>query len=683
MSITSIPLPSTQVSEADDQAPVGDTFSAPVADDSSSVATADPVHSAWTIEGILPRIVWTIVAIAVAGLFFWGLFGHYWAPANAGVDQNGYLVGGKQFARTLSMGLTPEDPWGFVGMMWIGTPHQTYYPKYPLGLPFIYAVMLWIGGAAHGVAMAHAVSPVCMALAVLGTFFLLRQVVPGFYAVLGAILLASSPVTLQLTNNPNSHASTLMCVVWGMVLLLRWWRCGGLWTARGAGLLLGYAATIRYTEGLLILPLLLVAIFASFSERRSPNAEADATDEAAPPHRYGRRRQALVMMAWWALPIALLVTFNLFWFGDITGYDSTNESTGFRWEYFRDNWETTIRLLNNTGLFFVLPLGVVGLAVMLRWQWRLAMVLLAWIVPGVLLYTAYYWAPDNDGVSYMRFFLTFLPGFILAAMWLLHTLVPLIGGWVHDAPHYMRTLKPPRRGSVAVPIIVGSMVLIASAVQVFNAQPQLEADFRRSLSLDEGARRFVEIAPQGSIVFGNNNVLHHLQFVADYRCYSPSTFQTASLRRLRDRDPTEPQGLQPQRAQFLVDFIGNRSDTELAALQAGIIQRAIGQGQRVFYIGNRNTLTTWERNMQRSRERLTDEQRQAHLLDVVLRRSRVSENLTAKIIDRWEDAPMVGVDEGNTRAPRGPRWQRGQRWRQSDVWVVIEIVRKDEQSRDG
>src|SRR5690606_2954676 len=124
-------------------------------------------------------------AIAVAvGCLFLSFALRYWAPAHSGVDQNGYLVGGRQFAKTMSMGLTPEDPYGFVGRMWIGTPSQTYYPKYPLGLPFIYAVMLWIGGGAYGVEMAHLVSPVSMALAIVGTFFLLRQVVPGFYAIL-------------------------------------------------------------------------------------------------------------------------------------------------------------------------------------------------------------------------------------------------------------------------------------------------------------------------------------------------------------------------------------------------------------------------------------------------------------------------------------------------------------------
>src|SRR5690606_32287856 len=119
----------------------------------------------WAADRVIDRWLWAAVAFVFGGLFLHATL-HYWAPAHQGVDQNGYLVGGKQFARTGSMGLTPEDPYGFVGRMWIGTPTQTYYPKYPLGLPFLYAVMLWIGGAAHGVAMAHLVSPITMALAV-------------------------------------------------------------------------------------------------------------------------------------------------------------------------------------------------------------------------------------------------------------------------------------------------------------------------------------------------------------------------------------------------------------------------------------------------------------------------------------------------------------------------------------
>ena len=73
---------------------------------------------------------------------------------------------------------------------------------------------------------------------------------------------------MGLTTNPNSHATAVCCATWGMYLLIRWWqlRERGVvvqqrWRPLGAGLLLGYAATIRYSEATLLLPLMLVAIF--------------------------------------------------------------------------------------------------------------------------------------------------------------------------------------------------------------------------------------------------------------------------------------------------------------------------------------------------------------------------------------------------------------------------------------
>src|SRR5690606_28293 len=144
---------------------------------------------------------------------------------------------------------------------------------------------------------------------------------------------------------------------------------------------------------------------------------------------------------------------------------------------------------------------------------------------------------DGNGVGYMRFFLTFLPALVLAAMWLLHALVPLIGGWLHEAGDYTRTLRHSRRGSIAVPVIVGSFVLLASVVPAFNAQPQMESDFRRQYSLAEGGTQVQAIAPAGSVLFASDGVLHHLQFIADYRFYSPGIFGRSSLDRLRDMDP--------------------------------------------------------------------------------------------------------------------------------------------------
>ena len=73
---------------------------------------------------------------------------------------------------------------------------------------------------------------------------------------------------LALADNPNSHASCVAFVVWGMFLLVRWWQTGSIWRGALAGFLLGYACLIRYSEGLLILPILVATLLAAENARR-------------------------------------------------------------------------------------------------------------------------------------------------------------------------------------------------------------------------------------------------------------------------------------------------------------------------------------------------------------------------------------------------------------------------------
>ena len=52
----------------------------------------------------------------------------------------------------------------------------------------------------------------------------------------------------------------------------------------------------------------------------------------------------------------------------------------------------------------------------------LALLLTLWFVPGVLIYTAYYWGLNRGGgggVGYLRFFLTLFPPAIIAACWVM------------------------------------------------------------------------------------------------------------------------------------------------------------------------------------------------------------------------------------------------------------------------
>ena len=85
----------------------------------------------------------TLALICIAAFFF--AIHQYWTPASPGTDQNGYLVGGKNFSHTFSTGFVPQTTQEFVGREWIEA-RGKYFPKYPLGLSVVYAAMLKLGG---------------------------------------------------------------------------------------------------------------------------------------------------------------------------------------------------------------------------------------------------------------------------------------------------------------------------------------------------------------------------------------------------------------------------------------------------------------------------------------------------------------------------------------------------------
>src|SRR5437773_416725 len=167
------------------------------------------------------RFLW-IVMLAIILALYALMLASFWAPADAGIDQNAYLLGGKQLAKTFSTRYVTSSPFQYVGGMFVINSKGDFYPKYPLGLPLLFATMSWIFGAARGATMAFVISPAGAVLAVAGMFFLARALAGSFAAILCAILLATSQVMLELANNPNSHASCVAFVVWGMFLLIRW-----------------------------------------------------------------------------------------------------------------------------------------------------------------------------------------------------------------------------------------------------------------------------------------------------------------------------------------------------------------------------------------------------------------------------------------------------------------------------
>jgi hypothetical protein len=497
---------------------------------------------------------WLVVMtlIGILGLYAW-LLSFYYAGAHAGVDQNGYIMTARLIAGEKNvfspqapapvpeaiaagepgiapspiqvnpwfdgirnrLSFIPETPYQFAGRMCIitepyGPPNPTkpaeyrVYAKYPFG----YSLMAAIGLMLHGFDGIYFVNPFCTVLACYFAYFLFRQAVSPFMSLLGVLWLACNPLVLIYANDSNSHASTLFCVCVGFWGLVSWVRTRQNWRAWVGGFFLGYACTIRYSEFLLVLPVVFAAILnlRLTAPRWGRVAFVWAAVAALVGEAYAAQwifftlydfmmTHPLIVMAsagalglaafvWtvillrptfssligslsvlcgWAIPIGVLagvcwVSYGAPW---KTGYTYCHESTGFAWKYLtgdmgngmirQGNWETLITQLNHTGLFVLWPLALAGIFALVGSAWRLGVLIALWVLPATCLYMLYYWAPVGENtVGYLRFFMSIMPGLIFAGVWVLDR------GLV--------VLRGERRASLIAITGFGLIVLIAAAL---------------------------------------------------------------------------------------------------------------------------------------------------------------------------------------------------------------------------
>lgn len=612
-----------------------------------------------------------IIACAFIAFFFY-YHASLLVSAHSGVDQNGYIVGGKMIYEHGSMAYSPInpntgklDPFLYVGRMWVGTnlgtENEKYYPKYPMGLPALYATILKVFGFEKGREFIYWTSPVCMTLSLLATFLLVRMLTSSFMALLATIAMSSSPLLMGLTNNPNSHASALFCVTWGMFLLFSWWQRGGWARALFAGLLLGYSVTIRYTEGTLLLTLLLAVIL---------NWPA-----AKPRLRYFF--ESGLLTAGWALPVLVLVIHNLFAFKSLTGYDPTNESTGFTLEYFKDNWETMFRQLDSTSLFLFFPLAISGLIAMFWWSWRIGVVMASWILPCILIYTTYYWAPD--GLGYARFFLTIIPGMILCAFWLLSKLGEFKGIGRNENP--VASLKGKSEFQIAA-VTAGVLVIFSVLVNLKTATVETVEDSIKRSILSENSKDIMRIAKPGAvIVCPDTSFLNHLQFFSDYNLYSSEPFERDKIQKLPDMDPDEPQGLQPQRRQVLYDRLKNYSQPQLTAELRNIVTSALENGKEVYFIKREDKpmkIKDSKPKPPRESDILSAPPDIKNPIQALPRWLIPPETFDTKLVLAWQNQPAT-VKDMKERKPRGrkPTVAQLRELQQRQNWVVLKVTKKE------
>jgi len=545
------------------------------------------------------RRVFLGLALAVALGFFLVVRTYLCAaPGSPGIDENAYLVAGKNFARHLTTGFKPATPYAFVGPMWDRTADGWYYPKYPLGVPVLNAIAIWLGGGHHN-ACAFYTSPVCAALAVLAMFLMTRAVAGSFLALLAEIALASNSTMLHLAIIPSSHAPAIVFALWGMFCLLCWWRSGNRWMGMAAGFLLGATATMRYSEGLLLAPLGIVTLTTIRWTRWRSYVRA-----------------ALPVLAW-AVPVVAMVIFNRVTMGHWTGYDSSHESTGFTVKEFKSKWEFTIQELYLYGLFFVLPVGLLGMLLMFGRVWRIGLLMTLWFVPGALLYTSYYWGEQSPGVGYLRFFLTLYPPVVISAMWLLSMAAQGVMQQVDAAGAVLR-----RRGSVSVPLAAGLFAAAVGAVGLYVELPDMERQYAYDENLAYSAQTFLAAVPAARhqagqpepLLFADDGgmfsrLLMHMQFAADGEWYATGAFAAGGARgmmggmsrRLGQTAPNQadppPTPIQPERVEYMKQVYGTMTQADLKKEETRVLGEALDAGRPVYALVSVDTAADFRRQM--------------------------------------------------------------------------------------
>ena len=489
------------------------------------------------------------VAVAIVALFCALLSGYHVASYD-GTDENGYLITAKSLATKGDSGTVLDDPNEFVSGNYVLADNGKYYGKYPLGYPALCVLAYKLGGPTA----VFLVNPILAALAVLGTFLLGRAMMGEFAGALAAILLATNPLHAYFANSALSHSGSICFAVWGMFFLWRWRESGGKWNAFLAGALSAYASTVRYTDGLLILPILAMVAWRYLKVETPADLEPVAQEFIL-----------MIVAAIIAVTPLLIHHWRAFGAPWVTGYSLCGESTGFGWKFFKENWWLMLTRMDAGGLILLFPLGLVGLAYLATHDAKRGLLLGLWAVPGLLLYSAYYWAPQGDGPGYVRFFVSVFPPLILSALALLCFAVRARPWWWE--------------------VGLGAFVAVVATANLREATHQLNRQMDRLLFAKETSERVRDKLKDGVVIVASDRLLNFIEFAGDWHLYATEAFDRGAIQnRIKNLKDNNPRPFQRRKAEKLADTRGKKSDSELTQEQRDLIKQQLTAGREVAMI---------------------------------------------------------------------------------------------------
>jgi hypothetical protein len=493
-----------------------------------------------------------LIAIAATFLLVW------YVPAHGGVDENGYLVAGRQIALTGRPALTPvhynaSPVPTCVGDMWIGqnlgTPQERYLPIYPPLVPLLIAGALHLGGQSMGVDLAYLLNPMGYCIGLLGVYLLARRLVGPSPAIAALAVAITAVPILRMFTFPGSHGVSFAATSMAAYCLVRWlddrtWR-----HAIGAGVLCALAAAARSGEISLVAALLVAAALRCWQSRRD-------------------LQQALAMLGGWGVVLALFILLQHGWSGQWSLYSATSGTRSFAISYLVEHLPIMTEHLFLRGIGLMFPLGVVGLVMLVRRNHAMGLAMAAWVSVNLLLYSAYFWAPRSSFNIYCRYF---LPSF-----------APLCACGVASLVWLMKSATD-RTRKLKLRLALWCAVLISAVIAVFNFVPFFSLDTMSRMNIQDRAQWLGERVPPDAVIFCDElDVMYHLQFASGYTLYDSRMFRREDIEPLVQFVPGEPSRMDAERRRYLNEVLLSRSPEQLTDLRDDLIAAYRKAGRRVF-----------------------------------------------------------------------------------------------------